>query len=181
MVMRVRSGADPQTEYVWELDPKHSNALVRFKMLQGGEVLDEITASDFEVQDGVALPRNAREVDRWLRHGKIVVVQTGTLSAIRCLLGSPDNVPALYHIEYPAGALVTDMRLKVPMRAATTRAFSDRDVYLAAVARDSRSRPIPAQTKLTRWWILGGIVLGCMCAWYGLRRLRRAKRADVPG
>lgn len=172
VVMRIKDSEDDKLEYHWAVDSHNSNALVRFWASRGSTVLTDINCSSFTLHDGLALPEAVRAVYNSTRGGKLSVVRTVTVNSIKYDLGSSDNIVAKYYIEYPAGALVTDMRLKVPMRAATTRSFSDKEIYLAAAARDARSRPLPQRSGRTKWWIgVWALLLLTLC-WYWLQRSR---------
>ncbi|HZL36363.1 MAG TPA: hypothetical protein VFC78_13675 [Tepidisphaeraceae bacterium] len=167
-------------EYRWELDPRLRYAIVRFQThtIKDHSLSYDLTCGDYENHGGIFLPGAIRGTAVWIKSERETVVPTSEkMMNIEYSLNSPDNVPERYNINYPAGSLVTDVRLNVPMRAATTRPFTDRDVFVLAAAHDAKSAAIPVKSGVwgpTRWeW--AGVSLCAVLAWLGFRLWRRGR------
>ncbi|HZL36362.1 MAG TPA: hypothetical protein VFC78_13670, partial [Tepidisphaeraceae bacterium] len=132
---------DHVTQYRWELDSRLEYATVKFQMYFQDHFLSiDMNCGDYKDHDGIFLPGVISAVGMWSKanHQSAVTLSEKVMN-IEYSLNSPDNVPERYNINYPADSLVTDVRLNVPMRAATTRPFTDRDVFVLAAAHDAKS------------------------------------------
>jgi hypothetical protein len=160
----------PGVAYLWELDPSLGYAVVHFQSKQGKAVLYDLKCTQFEDHDGISLPGM---ITALYPSGPSTVSETITVSGISYELHGLLNTPESYRVQFPSRSIVKDTRLGVAMQSPTTRAYSDRDIYLAAAARDAHGRALPSQSALTKWWVGAGVLFLAGTVVYVYRRTRR--------
>ncbi|HEX2974135.1 MAG TPA: hypothetical protein VHP11_17510 [Tepidisphaeraceae bacterium] len=182
VLMRISDGFRPGVSHQWEVDPKAQDAIVGYQRIEAnGSVLFDMKCSEFRSYGDRALPQ-VIEARFMAPAGKdaTVVRRTAKVTVTEYSLESADNTPERYHISYPSGSRIEESRLNVPLQAATTRSFSDKEIFGLAKARDASiaPHPDPSNTLSRLIWIVASIsfvVLLLLCA----HRYRRSNNHIV--
>jgi hypothetical protein len=163
-----------------QFNPNAGYALVECQYLRNdGFVLAEIECDDFSDYGGLILPMLVKARYMQQSQGRPFTVRSIKLVAMNYSINGSTNTPDRYHLSYPAGALIHESRFDVPLHTATTKSFSDREIFEAAQARDARSGR-PSRTPFSRLtWLFGSTAIAALIVLYLYKYHRWTGRGRV--